>query len=200
MSNRIALSIGISDILPTQSARGGANACRSGQDSAETRARNIELESANASLVEELNAVRKELEACRKQGDVALSRCVAEIEHQASEQVVELAVRCTEVLLRDAVPHADMIRSIVKAVIPSALSLSNIRIHLSPGDAAILRRDDGLASSSYELLSDPSLEPGDVMVQTANGSFDARVSERVQLLREELNEQRMGLHAERYAA
>jgi flagellar biosynthesis/type III secretory pathway protein FliH len=200
LSNRIELSIGIDDIVPANMPRGGAHGTSRGSDDAAYRARCEELETENARLVEEVDAVRTELAAFRKQGDTALSRCVAEIEQQAGEQVVELAVRCTDVLLRDALPHTDMIRNIVRDVVPTALSLSSIRIHLSPADASILRNDEEMSGSSYEILSDPSLGVADVMVRTANGTFDARVDERLKLLREELNERRMSLYAERDAA
>jgi hypothetical protein len=199
-SNCIALSMGIDDIVPSKLPRRGPHAASRDSDDAAARARCIELETDNLRLGAEVDAVRTELAACRKQGDTALFRCVAEIERQAGEQVVELAVRCADVLLRDALPHADMIRNIVRDVVPAALSLSSIRIHLSPADAAILRGDEELSGSSYELVSDPSLGVGDVMVRTANGTFDARVDERLKLLREELNERRMSLYAECDAA
>ena len=200
LSNSIPLSMGINDIVTASVPRGGAYAiARDSVDDMQI-ARGVELEAENARLAEEVDAVRTELEANRKQGATALSRCVAEIERQAGEQVVELAVRCADVLLRDALPHADMIRDIIRDVIPTALSLTSIRIHLSPTDAAILRGDEELSGSSYELVADPSLGIGDVMVRTANGTFDARVDERVKLLREELNERRVGLYAECDAA
>ena len=200
LSNTIALSIGIDDIVPASERRGGAHATSRGSDDAAHCARCVALETENARLAAEVDAVRTELAACRKQADSALSGCVAEIEREAGEQVVELAVRCTDVLLRDALPHADMIRNIVRSVIPPALSMSSIRIHISPADAAILKGDQELSGTRYELLSDPSLGVGDVMVRTDHGTFDARVDERLELLREELNERRMSLYAERHAA
>ncbi len=122
----------------------------------------------------------------------ALDAFFRRFERQAAEELVSLAVRVAEILLRRALPDAPMLRRVLPDLLSPRVSLDGVRVRLAPEDARDLADAQHAVSGStgpeyrVELIPDPSLARGDAIVETRNGCFDARLTERLRLVEEHL--------------
>ena len=116
--------------------------------------------------------------------DAAVLEVCARVEARTSEVAAELTAVLLDAELRLAeTPGLDAVRR--------ALALAPgepvVRIRLSPGDAA----DPALADlagpvAHAAVITDPTLRPGDAVIETAEGVVDARVSAAMSRVREAL--------------
>ncbi len=123
----------------------------------------------------QLNEVGARLSASL--ADVAALR--PRLRHQAEAQVVELAILVArKILHRTLTMDPDALNGLIKAALGriDARELLEIRVapaHHAPVKAALDRL--GLPSQ-VQLIADPSLEPGAVLIESDRGRLDASVS------------------------
>jgi flagellar biosynthesis/type III secretory pathway protein FliH len=114
------------------------------------------------------------------------------IEQIIKNQLIDLSIRIAEIILQKALPDQDMTRKIIQQSLEPLSDLQGVKVHLSPDDAAFIKeiqqnRSADDITSSIEVVSDNSLNTGDVFIESKNGFFDARITERLQLLKDNLN-------------
>ncbi len=108
------------------------------------------------------------------------------LERHLNEQSLELAVRLAETLLRHSMPDHEMLRSVMAETLEPIASSGRVKVRMHPDDAAIFAGSEKLPPSlagRIELAPDSSLGRGDMMMEDGFGLLDARLSERIALLR-----------------
>ena len=116
-----------------------------------------------------------------------------QVETQIARQLIDMSVRLAEIILRRELPDKSMVKDVITEVLAPVSDLQGAKVRVNPGDLEILMnsRPEGGRSdmiSRLEFVADDSLQPGDVLIESKNGYFDARISERLKLLQEKLME------------
>ena len=114
-----------------------------------------------------------------------------DLEAKVSRELIDLSIRIAEVIVRRELPDRSMIRDIVKETLEPLTDFQGAKVSLSPSEAAGLKESVGEKNSQdklswLEIVADESLGQGDVVVESRNGCFDARVTERLEILKERL--------------
>ncbi len=161
-----------------------------------------ELEAAEARHRAELESARQEafqkgLEEGRRQAashyDAALGRLAraleeiaglkprlrAEVEREAVDLALAIARR---VLRRELHVDPEAVVGLAKAAFEKAALREVTAVRLHPAHAAAVRSHLGRigAPQAIDILEDPSLEPGAVIVETVRGSIDASISSQLE--------------------
>jgi len=156
---------------------------------------------ARAGLRTELEAERrKQAERCRvcgRQFDGFLDGMKKEI----AEQVIHLSVRLAEMILRHELPDRDMLFGILRETLEPISDLQGAKVRMSPAEAEMVRNQRETSSvpmaisDRVEIVADPSLTAGDLIIESRNGLFDARLNQRLALLEERLKARQKSTHA-----
>ena len=114
-------------------------------------------------------------------------------EQTISAQLIDLALRIAEVILQHELPDRDMIKGIIQKTLEPLSDLQGVRVHMCPEDARDIKvaRENNNAEDItrlVEVVSDTSLKSGDVFIESRNGFFDARIAERLKILKQKLVE------------
>jgi flagellar biosynthesis/type III secretory pathway protein FliH len=121
-----------------------------------------------------------------------LAEFSTEMERTALRELAGLSIRVAELIVRRELPDRDMIRDVVQRTLAPLTDLRGTRVRLNPADAALLAAAPAgghlLETGRVEIVPDPSLQPGDITLETPVGFFDARVTERLQLIEAHLLE------------
>lgn len=147
-----------------------------------------EAESRFASkLVEEREKNKKLWATIETSFDVLMKQ----IETQIARQLIDLSVRIAEIIVRRELPDQTMVKGVIEEVLAPVSDLQGAKVRVCPGDRDLLltaRQDSGRQdlASRLEIVADTSLLPGDVVIESKNGYFDARIAERLKVLQEKL--------------
>jgi len=130
----------------------------------------------------------------------AFSAFQQSVESQVADQLIKMAVRVAAVILRRELPDAAMLGEVIRETLAPISDLQGAAVRLHPDDAERLRalRGAGEAprvSDRLEIVADPGLRPGDALIESRNGYFDARIEQRLKLLEEKLRERYRSAHA-----
>jgi flagellar biosynthesis/type III secretory pathway protein FliH len=134
---------------------------------------------------------------CGSQFDDFIERMKLEI----ADEVIGLAVRLAEILLRHELPDRQMLCRIIRETLEPVSDLQGAKVRMNPDDAENVRRlrDEAatpmIVSDRIEIVPDSSLSVGDLLIESRNGLFDARLNQRLSLLDERLRERRRSNHA-----
>lgn len=125
--------------------------------------------------------------------DASFNVFMKQVESQIARQLVEMSVRLAEIIVRRELPDSAMVKDIITEVLAPVSDLQGAKVRVNPGDLEVLmsaRPEGGRQdlTSRLEFVADSSLLPGDVLIESKNGYFDARISERLKLLQEKLME------------
>ncbi len=125
--------------------------------------------------------------------ETSLNQFLDSFERKVTDQLIELSMRIAEAIIREKLPDRDMVRGVIEEVLSPITDIQGVRIRMNEADAMdimALRSEKQGASviDNIEIVSDKSLSKGDVMIESRNGYFDARVSERLSLLGDHLRE------------
>ncbi len=116
----------------------------------------------------------------------------AEMERTALRELASLSIRVAELIVRRELPDREMLRDVVQRTLAPLTDLRGTRVRTNPADAALLSAAPAgghlLESGRVEIVPDPSLQPGDITLETPVGFFDARVAERLKLIEAHLLE------------
>lgn len=114
--------------------------------------------------------------------DEALRRRFEELEREAADAVVALALDVARQALRSTLAvRPESIVPVVQEALASLFGEAvHARLYLSPDDAALVREELGarLAAMSCEIVVDPSITPGGCRIQTPRAGIDASVETR----------------------
>ncbi len=122
-------------------------------------------------------AGRAEVAALLIEAEQALDKARAE----AEPALARLALGAAERLLRaELTLHPDRVRELVAEVLDRARRAARLRLFAHPDDVPRLRSDSNFAGLPVE--EDPTLEPGDCVVESDLGRLDGRLSVRIAAL------------------
>ncbi len=112
-------------------------------------------------------------------------------------QVIGTALKLTELILRHALPDRTMLESLLKDTLEPVADLQGVIVRMAPDDAAFFKKK-ALAGpvSHVEIQEDASLQTGDMMVETRNGLFNAKLDERLAQLAKKLDMRRKELRGD----
>ncbi len=114
------------------------------------------------------------------------------LRREIQEKVVDLSLELTEVIVRHELPDRDMLKGLITKTLAPVSDLQGAVVRVCPQDHELL--GDRVLSdlhgmqNAVEFVSDAQLCLGDVIVESRNGIFDARLDERLKLLKETLHE------------
>jgi flagellar biosynthesis/type III secretory pathway protein FliH len=116
-----------------------------------------------------------------------------QVEAQIARQLIDLSVKLAEIIIRRELPDRTMVKDVIGEILAPVSDLQGAKVRVNPGDHDILmkaRQESGRQdlTARLEIVADDSLMPGDVLIESKNGYFDARISERLKLLQEKLME------------
>ncbi len=195
MSRPIIMTPGVKDFVPA------GTACRmaapQGPDPAEVlrlaveRARREAAAETEARLRAEFAKAQEQEQRRWAALEQRLQELLRSMEKQIAEQLIRTSVKVAETLLRRPLPDAAMVEEIIRETLSPISDLQGVKVRLHPVDAArvIAQRNRSDVPAVYdriEIVADPSLAAGDVMMESRNGYFDARLAERLSMLEEKL--------------
>jgi flagellar biosynthesis/type III secretory pathway protein FliH len=161
------------------------------QARAEEAARRRAVEECEERCRRELEGERARMRALVQNMERQFQAYLAAMEKQIASQSVDLAIKIAEAIVRHKMPDAEMIRGVMISVLKPFSDFRGVKVHLNPADAASFtgtRPAMADAVSAVELVADSSLGTGDVIIESLNGYFDARLGERLALMAEQLKE------------
>ena len=136
---------------------------------------------------------------CEGQIDV----CIRKMKDELESRVVEMGLKLAEIVLRHQLPDRVMLESLIRETLQPLSDLRGIRVRVSPAEAGA-KAAPGAAGSNWpcpdlsdqvEFMADPALSAGDLVIESRNGIFDARLNERLSLLSEKLEDRLRHSHA-----
>ncbi len=120
-----------------------------------------------------------------------LRATAAQLAEQARSDSLEIGLMVARAILeREVTTNIDSLFGLVKAAIRRAGDSTQLAVHLHPDDAARFEAipQASLSMATVRVVPDPTLERGDVLVQTAHHTVDARLSTRLAEAARELGE------------
>lgn len=202
MCSAIVLDGDFFSFVPSGSDVEGGGSCPAPEAPVDTAALEQQI---RASLEEEYRhnleqelAVRMGLE--RSRFEQLLQECsmrfdglVESLRHEIQAQVVDLSLQLAEVVVRHELPDRDMLRELIVKTLEPISDLQGARVRVSSADwqlfdGTLLDGEERGLCDTVEFVEDPQLSSGDVLVESRNGIFDARLKERLKLLKETLHE------------
>lgn len=161
----------------------------------EKERRKLEIDQACTARVARL---KQDMEAEHKRRwqevEKAIDGFLDDFEARATGQIVELAVRVAEAVVRRNLPDVDMLKSVIRETLDPIMDLHGVRVRLSSHDADLLAGSAPTGMERVEVVRDAGLDSGDVIVESRNGYFDATLSERLSLLGQHLKERSRDVH------
>jgi len=117
-----------------------------------------------------------------------------DMKKETGHKVIELALELTEAIVRHRLPDVAMIREVLVQTLEPIADLQGAKVRLAAADARAVESGDGLCSlptmisDAIEIVPDSTLDQGDIVIESRNGCFDARLGRRLEMLRERLLE------------
>ncbi len=137
--------------------------------------------------------------------ETRLEGFMRDAEDQIREQLIGMSLRIAEIILKRELPDSQMIRDLILETLEPVTDLQGAKIRLHPADADVLLKTrearDGTERlpDRLEIVADKDLRPGDALIESRNGYFDARLGERLALLKERLFERQRNPDVRRIA-
>lgn len=111
---------------------------------------------------------------------------------QAEDDVVKIAMAVVEKILpQHFIDVPQVVLPLVREAIIKVKDQKELKIHVSPADydLVLMARNEfrGLLTygdATIDLTSDPSMKPGDCLIETPNGTVDARLATQIELVRQ----------------
>jgi flagellar biosynthesis/type III secretory pathway protein FliH len=191
MSDTISLAANVRGFIPISPARRPPAAADPGdalrravegarREAAETAARERDATQA---------VQRRHCENCGGRFEAFL----AGLKKETGERVIGLALELAEAIVRHRLPDADMLRTIMEETLESVGDSHGAKVRMNRADAQALRSGTPQApplpvSDAIQIVEDPTLAPGDIFIESRNGCFDGRLSQRLETLKQRLLE------------
>jgi flagellar assembly protein FliH len=143
--------------------------------------------------------IREEMEAAIVEGSAKAEKTLQDAKEatrdyiqQAEQDVVKLVMAVVEKILpQHFIDAPQVVLPIVRDAILKVKDQKELKIHVAPQDydMVLLARNElrGILTygdASIDLLSDQSMRPGDCLIETPNGTVDARLATQIELIRQ----------------
>jgi flagellar assembly protein FliH len=142
---------------------------------------------------EELTAIRKEAMERVSEATALLRLQAQNLADQARADIIEIAVQIARRILETEIQtNPEALFGLVRSALKRAGDSRRVVVKLSPDDAALADADkqraapDALTAARIEVLADPALARGDVVVETDFGKVDGRLQTRLGEMRRAL--------------
>ena len=143
-----------------------------------------------------LNEVLEQLTQLVKQFEQPLMLLDAEIEAEVLTLAINLAKSTVGHELKT---HPEHILSVLRQGVDSLpIKEQQVKLRLHPDDATLVTQlysDAQLQKNHWDIEADPSLNPGDCIINSMRSSVDLRVEERMRQVLHDLQEQASGIQA-----
>lgn len=120
-----------------------------------------------------------------------LRATAAQLAEQARADSLEIGLMVARAILeREVTTNIDSLFALVKAAIRKAGEARELAVHLHPDDAARFEAlpQASLSMAAIRVVPDAGLERGDVLVETAHATVDARLATRLTEVARELHD------------
>lgn len=146
-----------------------------------------------AELAARLQAERARFDQSLQQTAVGFDACIVSLRADIQNSVVDLSLRLAEVIVRHELPDRDMLHNLIVKTLEPVSDLQGATVRISSHDWQLFGEEistgDNLGvGSTVKFAEDPNLSAGDVIVESRNGIFDARLEERLKLLKESIHD------------
>ena len=136
---------------------------------------------------------RQSFDRALAQATSGFDQLITELRKDIQHKVVDLSIRLSEVIVRHELPDREMMRNLIVKTLEPISDLQGAMVRISSNDWTLFGEEisngDHLGvGSTVKFAEDPNLAAGDVIVESRNGIFDARLTERLKLLKETLYE------------
>jgi flagellar biosynthesis/type III secretory pathway protein FliH len=138
-------------------------------------------------VAREIDTIRKAEQKRRATLEKTWNETVQSLKAEIQKHVLDMSVQIAEIIIQRELPDRAMLRSIIEETLSPVSDLQGLRVRMSPKDCTQFEdATDAIAPQwrSIEWMPDPALGPGDIIVESRNGIFDARIKERLATLRE----------------
>lgn len=119
--------------------------------------------------------------------EIAWNKTIESLKQEIQTQVIDMSIQIAEIILQHALPDGAMIKNILEETLAPLSDLQGLRVRMNPGDLANHNIKEALTAQHPDAViwtPDPTLGPGDVIVESRNGIFDGRLKERLSMLKE----------------
>ena len=171
----------------------------------EKRVREEEAAKHKKQMDQELNALKqahqKQMQEEFQKRDALLQQLqqrmetfVRDMKAEIADQLVHRSVQISEMILRHELPDRPMLIRLLQDTLVTVSDLQGAKIRVHPDDLALLNTKETTGipfAGQFEWVVDVSLQPGDLLIESRNGIFDASLNQRLALLKEQLR-QRVG--------
>lgn len=202
MSKSLVIPAGATGLVPAGAARGAA---AKGVDPAEVerlvaKARREAAVETEARLRGDLSRLQQQDRRLWENFEERFQEFMQSVEREIAEQLIRVSVRLAGVILRRELPDQAMLEGVIRETLSPISDLQGAKVRMNPEDARrfkALREQGGVKSvpEQLEVVADSALEPGDLVLESRNGYFDARLEQRLKLLEEKLKERYRSAHA-----
>lgn len=147
---------------------------------------------AEADMAERIQAANAQAEKTLRDAKDATADYLA----QAEDDVTRIALAVVEKILpQHFIDVPQVILPLVEKALEKVKDQKEIAIHVAPAvyDLVLMARDEFRsrlqgAGADLTIVSDESLSPGDCVIETPNGSVDARLQTQIELIRQAIQE------------
>ncbi len=110
----------------------------------------------------------------------SLEQALQEFDQQVADELLALAVEIArQVVRKEIAARPDIIIGVVNEAL-AYLPHQHAAIHLNPDDASLVRSylGDALAHAGHRILEEPTLKPGDCLLESGGSQIDASTATR----------------------
>ena len=143
-------------------------------------------------------AVREELAEIIRQANAKAEKTIQDAKEQTSsyfvkaeDDVAKVVMKAIEKILpQHFIESPQVILPVVREVIQLVRDQKDIKVHVEPDsfDLVLMARSEFQSmltdsTADLEIVSDETLKPGDVVIETPNGGIDAKLSTQIELMK-----------------
>ncbi|NCC52738.1 MAG: hypothetical protein EOM20_16180 [Spartobacteria bacterium] len=116
------------------------------------------------------------------------------MKQEIGAQLVDMSIRVAETIVRHQLPDRQMLADIIRETLDPISDLQGAKMRMHPDDIVQLRENRAdspvpmIVTDRVELIPDDTLSSGDLILESCNGFFDSRISQRLALLEKSMKE------------
>ena len=145
-------------------------------------------EEANLEANKKIETIENELAEFINNIPNALNSYLEDIEEQVKNEVCEFSLNIAEGIIRSKFNDRDELKENILATLTNIVNTKGVKLYLNPKAVEILQNSEDIQiSNNIEVLSDDSLELGDVKLETNMGIIDSTLKRRLADLAEQFS-------------
>ncbi len=106
------------------------------------------------------------------------------LEDELIDVICDLSFAVADGIIRREAERSTIITDVVREAIAMTVHLTDIKVYLNPEDLEKIESDCGVQiPPSLDMIADPTLDPGELRMDTSQGGIDATIAGRMDALR-----------------